>query len=256
MTEPSFIVMIPARYGSTRLPGKPMAEARGKPLIEQVVRQALMAGATRVIVVTDNNDVATIAENTGAEVMTFTGEYEAGTDRLAAACGMLELADHQLVVNVPCDMPMLDPTLLGLLARDFAGSFCEVGTLGEIVEPQQLHTLSDPAKVKLVTDDGDRALFFSRSVIPFDRNQASIKNPVLNELYLRHIGIYAYRVATIKELAEAGKSPLEEMEDIEALRPLSYGLSVSVLTVHSTDCFSIYSPTVLARYSEGITDVA
>lgn len=256
MSKCPFIIMIPARYNSAKLPGKPLIDVGGKPLIARMAELALCTGAERVIVVTDNNDIKHAAAMVGAEALAFTGEYPSGTDRIAAACKMLGIDDQQLVVNLPCDIPMLDPVLVGQLVNDFCGSFCEVGTLGEIVPRDRLHTLSDPCLVKLVTDEQDRALLFSRSVIPFDRNQAGIRNPLLNEQYLRHIGAYVYRAATIKHLAEAGVSPLEEMEDIEALRPLSRGLSVNVLTVQKTGCYSINSSAALARYTSGATNVA
>lgn len=250
MTSEPFIVMIPARYGAGRCPGKALAEIQGRPMISGVIASALRSLATRVIVVTDHNDISSAAKKTGAEVLTFTGDYNSGTDRLAAACNMLGIDDTQLVVSLPCDMPMVDPVLLDLLAQDYIQSGCVVGTLGELVERDNLHTLSDPTQVKVVTDVCDRAIYFSRASIPFDRNQASIKNPLLNELYLRHIGIYAYRTHAIKHLSAFGVSPLEEMEDIEALRPLTQGLSVSVLTVRNTGCYSLGTAGAIERHNQ------
>lgn len=242
-----FIVMIPARYGSTRLPGKPLVDLCGKPMIAHVVARALRSGAQQVIVVTDHHGVASAARAAGAAALTFTGEYESGTDRLAAASVMLDLPDDAVIVNLQGDEPLMPSGVLASLAAHFVASGEEMATVAELVPPAELHTLSDPNIVKVVTDENDRALYFSRSVIPFDREQATAREPTLMEQYLRHAGLYAYRARFLREFVAWGSSPLERMEKLEQLRMLSKGRSVAVLTTSPMGAVSVDTAADAAR---------
>lgn len=229
MTVP-FTVMIPARYGSTRLPGKPLVELNGTPMIAHVVRRALDSSAARVVVVTDNQAVADVAESAGAETLSFTGNYESGTDRLAAATSMLGMPDDELIINLQGDEPLLPPGVLAALAGHYVAAGAPMATVAEVVPRNELHTLSHPNVVKVVTDENDMAMYFSRSLIPFDREQASARAPTLLDQYLRHVGVYAYRAAFLREFSGWQPTPLEYLEKLEQLRVLQKGFKIAVLT--------------------------
>jgi len=246
MTTP-FTVMIPARYGSTRLPGKPLVELNGVPMIAHVTRRALESGAARVIVVTDSAQVASVAEREGAQALAFTGDYDSGTNRLAAASSMLSIGDDELIINMQGDEPLLPPSVLASLAEPYTFAGAPMATIAELVPRTELHTLSNPNVVKVVTDDRDMALYFSRSVIPFDREQASARAPELLDQFLRHIGVYAYSAGFLRSFAGWKPTPLEFLEKLEQLRVLQKGHQIAVMTTQPLGNISVDTAEDAAR---------
>ena len=251
MTVP-FTVLIPARYGSTRLPGKPLVDLNGKPMIAHVARCALDSGASRVFVVTDSNQVAQAAQKEGAHAITFTGEYESGTDRLAAATRMIPMKDDELIINLQGDEPLMPSSVLAALANHYAQSGAPMATVAEIVPRMELHTLSNPNVVKVVTDENDMAMYFSRSLIPFDREQASSRTPELLDQFLRHVGIYAYRANFLREFASWNPTPLEHLEKLEQLRALQKGQRIAVMTTVPLGNISVDTAADAERAAEAL----
>jgi 3-deoxy-manno-octulosonate cytidylyltransferase (CMP-KDO synthetase) len=214
------VAAIPARWGSTRFPGKALADLAGEPMIAHVVRRAL--GATtvdHVIVATDDERVATAAAAAGAEAV-MTGEQPSGTDRIAAA--LAGRSGWELIVNVQGDEPMLsganiDVLVSGMRARP------EVG-MATLCRPLPGDGVNDPNAVKMVRDLNGRALYFSRSPIPFPRD-----HEVAQSLWRLHLGIYGFRPRTLERFVSLGPSPLELAEGLEQLRALENGIEILVM---------------------------
>jgi 3-deoxy-manno-octulosonate cytidylyltransferase (CMP-KDO synthetase) len=214
------VAVIPARWASTRLPGKPLAPIAGEPMIAHVVRRALAArSVSRVVVATDDERIAAAGEAAGARSV-LTGECASGTDRVAAA--LPELSGVALVVNVQGDEPLLSPanidTLVdSMLARPEAG-------IGTLCRPLPSERAADPNAVKVVRNVEGWALYFSRSCIPYPRDQATA-----SRLWRLHLGIYAYRPDVLRELVALEPSGLERAEGLEQLRALENGARILVL---------------------------
>jgi len=216
------VIIIPARYGSTRFPGKPLAELWGKPLIQHVYERARRAQSSRrVIVATDDERIAAAAEGFGAEVAMTAREHASGTDRVAEVAGGIEC---DLIVNVQGDEPLIEPASIdaavGPLVEDrtipMGTLCCPIGDVGE---------LADPNVVKVVVDREGFALYFSRLPIPFVRDSRA------DATRYRHIGLYAYQQEFLLELARLAPSPLEEAEKLEQLRALEHGHRIKVTRI-------------------------
>jgi 3-deoxy-manno-octulosonate cytidylyltransferase (CMP-KDO synthetase) len=224
-----FRVAIPARYGSTRLPGKPLALLAGTPMILHVHRLALRSGAQEVVVATDDERIRSVCSAAGAEVEMTSPRLPSGTDRIAELVRLRGWAGDSVVVNVQADEPMLPPGLIRqaaeLLARDAGAS---IATLSAPVET--LGEYLDPNVVKVVTTSAGRALYFSRAPIPWHRDGASagLASQTRFRGARRHIGIYAYRVEALGRLAAEAPSTLERAESLEQLRALQLGLTIAV----------------------------
>lgn len=219
MPADHIIGAIPARYGSTRLPGKPLVEIDGRPMIEHVYRRSARApGLERVVVLTDDERVAAAVEAFGGEWQMTPEDCQSGTDRIAyAARGWRAAA----IVNIQGDEPLIDPAAVGKVAehlRRHPGD--PVVTLAA---PATEAELEDPHTVKVVVDRRGYALYFSRAPIPFNRRQPG-KAPLL-----KHVGIYGYRRRALLELAALEPSPLEQCEALEQLRALENGIAIRVL---------------------------
>ena len=214
------VVVIPARYGSTRLPGKPLADLGGKPLIEHVWRRASESRlASRVVVATDDERIRA-AMPAGADVVMTRADHPSGSDRIAEVAANL---DCGIVVNVQGDLPLLDPTLVDdlieMLRKD------PVLGLATVAVPIESETeLANPSVVKVVCDAAGRALYFSRAPIPFDRAR-----PGAHAGAYRHVGIYAYRRETLLRFAAMKPTPLEQTESLEQLRALENGIGIGVV---------------------------
>jgi len=224
-----FIVVIPARFASTRLPGKPLADIAGKPMVVRVAEQAARSGAREVVIATDHADVKDAAERHGWRVLMTRADHAQGTDRIAEVAELLGLADDALVVNVQGDEPLIDPALIGAVA----------GVLGE--NPQAsiataAHAISDaqeffnPNVVKVVCDGGGFAHYFSRAPVPYARDAFATGRQVLPPGFpaLRHIGIYAYRAGFLRRYAVLQPAPTEQFESLEQLRALYHGYRIVV----------------------------
>ncbi len=224
-----FRAVIPARYASTRLPGKPLADIAGRPMIQHVHERVVASGAATVVIATDDERVRAAAAAFGAEVQMTSASHASGTDRLAEVALRRGWRDVEVVVNVQGDEPLLPPSLVrqcaALLAADAAA---DIATLATPVE--SLEEFLDPAAVKVVRRADGRALYFSRAPVPWHRDAAA-RGPASQREFrgaLRHLGIYAYRVGALRRLAAAPPSPLENAEKLEQLRALELGMSIVV----------------------------
>lgn len=224
-----FSVIIPARYGSTRLPAKPLKLIAGRPMIQWVYEAASNSAAEEVWIATDDQRVAEAAAAFGARVCMTRADHESGTDRLQEVVAQLGLADEAIVVNVQGDEPLLPPEVIDQVARNLAASpSASVATLSE-----PLHSASDcfnPNIVKVVSDIHQQALYFSRAPIPWGRDTYVLANPQLPaaELAQRHIGLYAYRVALLHRFVTWPMAALEAFEKLEQLRVLANGHKIHV----------------------------
>lgn len=221
----SFVVVIPARFSSTRLPGKPLADIHGKPMILWVAEQAQKSAALRVVVATDDSRIREALAGTNVEVCMTGSHHESGTERLAEVVERLALAADDIVVNVQGDEPLLPPALVDQVASLLANSDAPMATLATPLEHvEQLH---DPNVVKVVGNVYGQALYFSRSGVPFDRDGMAAATPDLSHCR-RHIGIYAYRAGFIRHYLALPVSPLEQLEKLEQLRVLWHGESIAL----------------------------
>lgn len=221
-----FTVIIPARYDSSRLPGKPLADIGGKPMVEWVHAQALQAGADRVIIATDNEKVASVVEGFGGEVCMTSADHESGTERLAEVIKKLNISDDHIIVNVQGDEPLIPPAIIAQVAENLANSQSPMATLA--VEIRDEEEVFNPNAVKVVVNQANQAVYFSRATIPWDRDNFAQKPPHITSPLLRHIGIYAYRAGFVNTYIDWPASPLEKIEKLEQLRVLWYGESIHV----------------------------
>jgi len=212
-----FIVVIPARYGSTRLPGKPLLLLAGKPMIQHVVERAQASQASRVVVATDDERIITAVNAFGGESVLTRTDHASGSDRIAEVAQLLELAEHQIIVNVQGDEPDMPAELINQVANALeANPVTSMATACTQID--QLEMLDDPNVVKVVRDAAQIALYFSRAALPFDRDQEPSAMPTY-----RHLGIYAYRAEYVQQFAAREPCVLEQTEKLEQLRALWHG---------------------------------
>ena len=223
-----FAVVIPARYASNRLPGKPLRMLAGEPLILHVVRRAQAAGADGVVVATDDARIEKLLQAHSVEVMRTRPDHVSGSDRLAECVARLGWGDEQIVVNLQGDEPFAPPSGIVRVTEILAQSDAPMATLATPIE--DIGQLYDRNVVKLVRNRHGRALYFSRAPIPWSRDAFAddpmrLPNPTP---FLRHIGIYAYRVGFLIKFSRLPKTPLEQAESLEQLRVLEHGYSIVV----------------------------
>ena len=220
----SFNVVIPARYASSRLPGKPLKDIAGKPMVQHVFEQAQKSAAEEVIVATDDERILkAVKEFGGTAVMTST-DHESGTDRLEEVAEIMQWDDEQIVVGVQGDEPLIPPLVINQVAENLsARPEFSISTLQEKIST--LADIMDPNVVKTATDQFGTALYFSRAPIPFGRDSFP-KNIPDGIDYYRHIGIYGYRVKFLRQFAGWEMSPLEKAEKLEQLRAMWYGAKI------------------------------
>ncbi|MBF8999992.1 3-deoxy-manno-octulosonate cytidylyltransferase [Vibrio nitrifigilis] len=222
----SFTVVIPSRYQSSRLPGKPLADICGKPMVQHVYEQACQAGAEQVIVATDDERIAEVVRGFGGEVCMTSPDHQSGTERLAEVVKLKQIPDEQIVVNVQGDEPLIPPSVIRQVADNLAGCDAPMATLA--IEVTDEDEVFNPNAVKVVTDKDGYALYFTRASVPWDRdNFAQSPRQVVRPL-LRHIGIYAYRAGFINTYVNWQPSQLEQIESLEQLRVLWYGEKIHV----------------------------
>lgn len=224
----SFTVLVPARLASTRLPGKPLADIGGLPMIVRVARRAALSGASRVVVAADDASIVRACTDHAVVAVLTRGDHPTGSDRLAEACSLLELDGDDLVVNVQGDEPLIEPSLIDACAALLARRpDCVVSTAAHAIDG--LEDLDNPNVVKVVLDAEDRALYFSRAPIPWWRNaRAAGVEALPGEAALRHIGVYAYRAGFLRQFPSLAISPLERIEALEQLRVLWHGYRIAV----------------------------
>lgn len=249
----SFAVLIPARFAASRLPGKPLREVAGEPLICRVMDQAAASGASRVAVATDDERVATAIRDRGGEAVMTSSDCASGADRLAEAASALELPDHEPVVNVQGDEPFIPPELVRQVAealdtepaRDMATAAHPLDAWEQVL---------DSNAVKVVRGSGGDALYFSRAPVPWDRDRMS---PGLDPEALAadgpprgfrlHVGIYAYRAGLLEAFAGWSPTELERRESLEQLRALENGVSIRVVDTEHSPGMGVDTPDDLER---------
>lgn len=225
----AFHVIIPARYASTRLPAKPLLDIGGKPMLQHVYERAQLSGAASVTVATDDPRIETAVTAFGGAVCMTAAHHQSGTERLAEAATQLGLKGEDVVVNLQGDEPLMPPRLLTQVAQILDGDHgADMSTLCT-----RIHTsaeLFDPHVVKVVMDRQGNALYFSRAVIPWDRDAFAVTTEDLPEkaIHFRHLGIYAYRVSFLEEYVTKSPCELERMESLEQLRVLWHGGRIHV----------------------------
>ncbi len=224
-----FVVVIPARYGSTRLPGKPLAEIGGRPMVVQVADRARASGAAEVIVATDHEGIAAAVTRHGHQALLTRADHASGTDRIAEVAAQRGYTDERIVVNVQGDEPLIEPGLIRDVAQQLAAHpDAAIATTGcPLTDAAQF---LNPNIVKVVLDCNGYALYFSRAPIPFARDafcDGITRIPAGLPAY-RHIGIYAYRAAFLAGYAQLAPAPIEQFEALEQLRALWHGHRISV----------------------------
>ena len=225
-----FVVLVPARLASTRLPRKPLIDLGGQPMVVRVARRAAEGGATRVIVATESDEVMAACRSFDVEVVLTRADHATGTDRLAEAVDALQLADETIVVNVQGDEPLLPPEVIARVADLLRQrTECALATAA--------HPLADaseffnPNIVKVVSDASGRALLFSRAPIPWARDAFAVTRERLPAGLpaWRHVGLYAYRAGFLRRFPRLPRAPIEEQENLEQLRALWHGFGITVL---------------------------
>ena len=211
-----FRIVIPARYASQRLPGKPLRSIHGKSMIEWVYLAAQQANAAEVVVATDDQRIFEQVESFGGDVCMTAGSHRSGTDRILEVAKIRQWDSDSIVVNLQGDEPLMPAVNITQVAESLAASDCSMATLHKAIDPARAQ---DPNLVKLVHDQSGRALYFSRALIPYDRNGEVTQ-------YFGHIGIYAYRVGFLHSFSQLPPCELEVAESLEQLRALYNGYSI------------------------------
>jgi len=219
-----FVVVIPARYASVRLPGKPLREIAGKPMIEHVYRRGMESAASSVVIATDDERIAEVAEGFGAIVCMTGGQHRSGSERIAEVSDLLDWDDEQIVVNLQGDEPTMPARLINQCASLLDDHRADIATLASPIASAA--DFDNPNVVKVIVDDNGNAIYFSRAAIPFARTD-ELKNAAIKAAQHHH-GIYAYRCDVLRRLVNAEPSPLETAEQLEQLRALSLGLTIRV----------------------------
>lgn len=244
----SFTVVIPARFGSSRLPGKPLLEIGGLAMIQRVWQQAKKSDAQRVIIATDDQRIYSHAESFGAEVCLTDSEHPSGTDRLQQVVSMMAFEQDQIVVNVQGDEPLIPPAVINQVAANLQQHRdASIATLCEPID--SVEVLMDPNAVKVVADERGRALYFSRAPIPWPREQFSAVDKTMpaGQHWFRHIGIYAYRCGFLQRYITWSPAPLEQLEQLEQLRALYHGEIIHLSTACENVPAGVDTPADLAR---------
>lgn len=246
----SFSVVIPARYASSRFPGKPLADLAGKPMLQHVYERACESEAVRVIIATDDERIANVAQNFGAEVCMTSDDHPSGTDRLQEVVHKLGFYADDIVVNVQGDEPLIPPRIINQVAHNLmALPMAGIATLSEPIET--VDALVNPNVVKVVTDHQGMALYFSRAPIPWPRDSfmSEVGRSTMPEgfSWQRHIGLYAYRVKLLNDFVRWPPAPLEQTECLEQLRALWNGVGIHVDAADETPPAGVDTPEDLER---------
>ena len=227
-----FKIVIPARHSSSRLPGKPLLDIAGKPMVLRVLDRAMQAGAGEVWVATDHSGIAEVVEAAGGKVILTSADHPSGTDRLAEVATQLGWADHTLVVNVQGDEPLIPPQLIADAAAALAAD--PAAAIATACHPlESVDEFFNPNVVKVVMGADGRALYFSRAPIPWARDAFAADRSTLPAGLpaFRHIGLYAYRAGFLKRYSTLAASPLEQWEALEQLRAMAHGFPIQVMVL-------------------------
>lgn len=225
---PAFKVVIPARFASTRLPGKPLLDICGKPMVIRVAEQAAKSGAQQIIIATDHQPIITAANEHGFHACMTRADHSSGTDRIAEVSGQQGWTDDTIVVNVQGDEPLIPPALISAVAQHLAEHpDCAIATACHPIHDEAF--MRNPNIVKAVLDKHGNALYFSRAPIPWPRDAYAQNQPLPHSVtVLRHIGIYAYRAGFLREYGQLAPSVIEQVESLEQLRALYHGYKIGV----------------------------
>jgi 3-deoxy-manno-octulosonate cytidylyltransferase (CMP-KDO synthetase) len=241
----TFKIVIPARYQSSRLEGKPLIDIAGAPMVIRVVRQSLKSKANEVVVATDDQNIFDVVLKHGFKAMMTNINHKSGTDRIAEVVSSMGWSDNEIIVNVQGDEPLIDPLLINQVAE-------YLDDKKDILISTACHAISDyndfisPNNVKVVLDKNSQALYFSRAPIPFPRDEFTQKI-IGKEGFYKHIGIYAYRARFLKGYKDLGHTVLEDLEKLEQLRILYAGYKIGVIKSKDAPMTGVDSPEDLAK---------
>ena len=241
------LVVIPARYASARLPGKPLADIAGKPMVVRVHERAVASGVGPVVVATDDERVVAVARACGADAVLTSGAHTSGTDRIAEVAAMRGLDPATVVVNVQGDEPLLPSSLIEQVASNLSNrpEFA-IATLCEVIEREE--EIFDPGVVKVVFGANGRAAYFSRAPIPYCRGRFGARAGTSRDgLHYRHIGLYAYRAGFLDRFASLAPAPSELAESLEQLRAIHHGFPIHVETARERPGPGVDTPADLER---------
>jgi 3-deoxy-manno-octulosonate cytidylyltransferase (CMP-KDO synthetase) len=252
MSKPSFIAVIPARLASTRLPGKPLADIGGKPMVVRVAERARASGAVQVLIACDDASVLEAARAHGFDGLLTRADHPSGTDRLAEVAEHYGWTDDTLVVNVQGDEPLIAPQLVCDVASHLdAHRDCAIATAAHPIHA--VDEVFNPNVVKVVLDARSRALYFSRAPIPWSRDAWAPHWPSLETMpgpafpVFRHIGLYAYRAGFLRRYPGLAQAPIEQAEQLEQLRAMWHGERIAVLITDEAPAPGVDTPADLAR---------
>jgi 3-deoxy-manno-octulosonate cytidylyltransferase (CMP-KDO synthetase) len=242
----SFVVVIPARMASTRLPNKPLADLGGKPMVVRTAERARLSGAATVIVATDHADIAAACQAYGIEAQMTRADHPSGTDRIAEVAAARGLAADAVVVNVQGDEPLIEPSLIAATAALIRPGVSMATAAHPIDHASEVF---NPNCVKVVLNREGQALYFSRAAIPWHRDGFAQSQQSLPGGYqpLRHIGLYAYQNAFLQQYSSLAPSPIEQIEALEQLRVLWHGLPIAVHVTAAIPAAGVDTPEDLAR---------
>lgn len=246
----SFKVIIPARFASSRLPGKPLREVAGKTMIEHVYDRACESGAESVIIATDDDRIAEAVSQFGGTVSMTRADHRSGTDRLAEVIQQHDIGDEEIIINVQGDEPTLPAALIDQVAGDMqACPDAAIATLRRRID--QVKDVFDPNVVKVVTDAHGYALYFSRAPIPWQRDAFAEQPPRdAAGCHFRHIGLYGYRAGFLKDYPRLAPSPAEHAESLEQLRALHHGFRIHLTEAQIDPGHGVDTETDLTRVRE------
>lgn len=223
----SFIVVIPARYASSRLPAKPLLDIAGKPMVQHVWERALQSDASQVVIATDHAEIEKAAIAFGAKVCMTREDHESGTDRLQEVVSQLQLDESQVLVNVQGDEPLIPAAVINQVAKLMQEPSTQMASLYEVIE--QAEQVFDPNAVKVVTDNHGKALYFSRAPMPWYRDGFATSQALPQGFqYKRHVGVYAYRAGLLNQFVTWPLGQLEAIEKLEQLRVLEQGIAIQM----------------------------
>lgn len=240
----AFKIVIPARYASTRLPGKPLIDINGKPMIEWVYQAAQQSQAEQVVVATDDKRIAEVVSGFGGDYCMTRSDHTTGSDRIVEVCEKLNWDDATVIVNLQGDEPLMPADNLRQVAGNLLASGCDMATLHKSIDAQ---SAQNPNQVKLVHDQAGKALYFSRACMPYLRDEGSAD-------YYGHIGLYAYRVGFLKLYAGLAPCMLEQSEKLEQLRALYYGYSIHTELARKAPGTGVDTPEDLLKVSQLLQD--
>jgi 3-deoxy-manno-octulosonate cytidylyltransferase (CMP-KDO synthetase) len=250
--SPEFLIVIPARLGSTRLPRKPLADLAGKPMVVRVAEQAKLSNAQSVIVATDSPEIQAACNAHHIECLLTSPDHPTGTDRIAEVAELLKLPANALVVNVQGDEPLIPPELINQVAQTLADNLgCAISTVATPIT--DLTEIENPNVVKVVLNRANEALYFSRAPIPFVRDQNMQSQTANLYTHLRHLGIYAYRAEFLSAYTRLEPAPPEQAEALEQLRALWNGYRIAVHIAPEAPPAGVDTPEDLERVRQSLS---